>query len=383
MLFPNYAEEGMLINLPPHGEPTTLWRVQAVVSGDFNERYDHYNGLVLLDDSNPARPIVWNIRRHRCRGFDAHTGALVSSVVYDVGGAKRRNYGPVAIGQGADGQRLACVFGDSVQVHVHAIKLRAEGDSELAWQHYYGEVYKDEPGVALVSHGIVDFNGDGVDETAYSVRDPQRDYRSFVRFRAADTGKIAFELADHWGVGIIDAVGPEKSRLLFAFRAPHGAMPSGGEASCYLFGKGAPPKLIASFRLATSCGLSRLEVDGTNEMLVREPDSSEADGISRYSVQEGALVRTTRTESAELLSAPIVAAVADDADKQLFLQCRNGERPRRRPCLGPRGAGGAGGAGPPAAIMNAINDALSPLGARVFAQPFTPEKILKALGTIA
>ena len=34
----------------------------------------------------------------------------------------------------------------------------------------------------------------------------------------------------------------------------------------------------------------------------------------------------------------------------------------------------------PAVVMNAINDALRPLDAKVFAQPFTPERILAALG---
>ena len=32
--------------------------------------------------------------------------------------------------------------------------------------------------------------------------------------------------------------------------------------------------------------------------------------------------------------------------------------------------------------MNAINDALRPFGAKVFAQPFTPERILAALGKV-
>jgi carbon-monoxide dehydrogenase large subunit len=32
--------------------------------------------------------------------------------------------------------------------------------------------------------------------------------------------------------------------------------------------------------------------------------------------------------------------------------------------------------------MNAINDALHPLNAQVTSQPFTPEKILKALGRV-
>jgi carbon-monoxide dehydrogenase large subunit len=54
--------------------------------------------------------------------------------------------------------------------------------------------------------------------------------------------------------------------------------------------------------------------------------------------------------------------------------------PTRSSELGAKGAGEAGTAGAPAAVMNAINDALAPLNARVAAQPFTPEIILKALG---
>jgi carbon-monoxide dehydrogenase large subunit len=50
--------------------------------------------------------------------------------------------------------------------------------------------------------------------------------------------------------------------------------------------------------------------------------------------------------------------------------------------LGAKGAGEAGTAGAPGAVMNAINDALAPFNARVTAQPFTPERILKALGRI-
>jgi carbon-monoxide dehydrogenase large subunit len=47
--------------------------------------------------------------------------------------------------------------------------------------------------------------------------------------------------------------------------------------------------------------------------------------------------------------------------------------------LGAKGAGEAGTAGAPAAIMNAINDAISPFDAHVFSQPITPQKILRAL----
>ncbi len=50
--------------------------------------------------------------------------------------------------------------------------------------------------------------------------------------------------------------------------------------------------------------------------------------------------------------------------------------------LGAKGVGEAGTAGAPAAVMNAINDALSPFGARVTAQPATPQRILRALGRV-
>ena len=49
--------------------------------------------------------------------------------------------------------------------------------------------------------------------------------------------------------------------------------------------------------------------------------------------------------------------------------------------LGAKGAGEAGTAGAPACIMNAINDALRPLGAApIVAMPITPERVLRALG---
>jgi carbon-monoxide dehydrogenase large subunit len=49
--------------------------------------------------------------------------------------------------------------------------------------------------------------------------------------------------------------------------------------------------------------------------------------------------------------------------------------------IGAKGAGEAGTAGAPACIMNAINDALRPLGAAPLTQmPITPERVLAALG---
>jgi len=51
--------------------------------------------------------------------------------------------------------------------------------------------------------------------------------------------------------------------------------------------------------------------------------------------------------------------------------------------LGAKGAGEAGTAGAPGAVMNAINDALRPLGAKPLTEmPFTPGRILAALGKV-
>ena len=48
--------------------------------------------------------------------------------------------------------------------------------------------------------------------------------------------------------------------------------------------------------------------------------------------------------------------------------------------LGAKGAGEAGTAGAPACVMNAVNDALRPLGAApITAMPITPERVLQAL----
>jgi aerobic carbon-monoxide dehydrogenase large subunit len=51
--------------------------------------------------------------------------------------------------------------------------------------------------------------------------------------------------------------------------------------------------------------------------------------------------------------------------------------------LGAKGAGEAGTAGAPAAVMNAVNDALAPLGARLITEmPITPAVVLRALGKV-
>ncbi len=85
----------------------------------------------------------------------------------------------------------------------------------------------------------------------------------------------------------------------------------------------------------------------------------------------------------QLLTATMADYLVPMAAEMPDIHVGHVETPTQESLLGAKGAGEAGTAGAPAAVMNAINDALRPLGAKVFAQPFTPEKILRALGKIA
>ena len=58
------------------------------------------------------------------------------------------------------------------------------------------------------------------------------------------------------------------------------------------------------------------------------------------------------------------------------------ETPTKTSVLGAKGAGEAGTGGAPAAILNAVNDALSPMGASIWQMPMTPERILTALDQV-
>jgi carbon-monoxide dehydrogenase large subunit len=50
--------------------------------------------------------------------------------------------------------------------------------------------------------------------------------------------------------------------------------------------------------------------------------------------------------------------------------------------LGAKGAGEAGTCGAPAAVLNAVNDALRPFGGRIDAMPVSPVDVLRALGAL-
>jgi carbon-monoxide dehydrogenase large subunit len=44
-----------------------------------------------------------------------------------------------------------------------------------------------------------------------------------------------------------------------------------------------------------------------------------------------------------------------------------------------KGAGEGGTAGAPGAVLNAVNDALAPLGAMITEQPVTAERVMRAI----
>lgn len=87
-------------------------------------------------------------------------------------------------------------------------------------------------------------------------------------------------------------------------------------------------------------------------------------------------------EYGQLLNGNLADYLVPLATEISDIQVEHIETPTQYSELGVKGAGEAGTAAAPAAVMNAINDALSPFKARVSYMPFTPERILRALGTV-
>jgi carbon-monoxide dehydrogenase large subunit len=81
----------------------------------------------------------------------------------------------------------------------------------------------------------------------------------------------------------------------------------------------------------------------------------------------------------QLLNGSMADYLVPMAGEMPDIVCAHVETPTLQSQLGAKGVGEAGTAGAPGAVMNAINDALAPLDARVTAMPFTPERILRAL----
>jgi len=85
------------------------------------------------------------------------------------------------------------------------------------------------------------------------------------------------------------------------------------------------------------------------------------------------------SEDGQLQNASMADYLVPMSGEMPDIVCGHVESPTKSSELGAKGVGEAGTAGAPGAVMNAINDALAPLNARVNTMPFTPERILDAL----
>jgi carbon-monoxide dehydrogenase large subunit len=84
-------------------------------------------------------------------------------------------------------------------------------------------------------------------------------------------------------------------------------------------------------------------------------------------------------ERGQLLNATMAEYLVPMAAEMPDIETAHVQTPTKTSMLGAKGAGEAGTGGAPAVILNAVNDALRPLGAKVTAQPITPEAVLQAL----
>ena len=87
-------------------------------------------------------------------------------------------------------------------------------------------------------------------------------------------------------------------------------------------------------------------------------------------------------DSGQLLNGSLIDYLVPMAAEMPDLDFAHIETPSQATELGAKGCGEAGIIGICGAIMNAINDALEPFDVNVSSQPFTPEKILRALGKL-
>lgn len=87
-------------------------------------------------------------------------------------------------------------------------------------------------------------------------------------------------------------------------------------------------------------------------------------------------------ERGQYLNATMADYLVPMAGEMPDIEVGHVETPTKDSELGAKGVGEAGTTGAPAAIMNAINDAIQPFGKHVSDMPFTPERILKALGKV-
>ncbi|PCI05246.1 MAG: carbon monoxide dehydrogenase [Hyphomicrobiales bacterium] len=88
------------------------------------------------------------------------------------------------------------------------------------------------------------------------------------------------------------------------------------------------------------------------------------------------------TDEGQMINGSMADYLVPMAAEMPDIEVGHVETPTETSELGAKGVGEAGTAGAPAAVMNAINDALSPFDVVLSDMPFTPDKILRGLGKI-
>ena len=87
-------------------------------------------------------------------------------------------------------------------------------------------------------------------------------------------------------------------------------------------------------------------------------------------------------EQGQLLTGTLADYLAPMACEMPDIEVEHIETPATSSELGAKGAGEAGTAGVMGALLNAVNDALSPFAVELYETPVTPERVLRALGKI-
>ncbi len=86
------------------------------------------------------------------------------------------------------------------------------------------------------------------------------------------------------------------------------------------------------------------------------------------------------SDDGQMLNASMADYLVPMAAEMPDIHIAHIETPTKTSTLGAKGAGEAGTGGAPAALMNAVNDALRPLDASIYQMPMTPQRILRVLG---
>ncbi|MBT4098443.1 MAG: hypothetical protein HOE86_12405, partial [Gemmatimonadetes bacterium] len=206
------------------------------------------------------------------------------------------------IATGTGGQRSIVVVSEMVQTHVHGLHLHDDGTADLAWDRYYGEVYV-VPGVAVEFLGVEDVDGDGVEEVLYNVRDPENDFRSFVRARDVATGEVKVELADQWCSSFVSGLGANKQSVLFVHPAASGATPEQGPLQLVCLNE--RPRTLLELDHAGPWGVVSVPGAAGDDLLLRVVDS---DGEQVLRLDGSTLAKIDAIDKPDLVAAPAAAA---------------------------------------------------------------------------